>query len=93
MPSPAYVGAMAHIRPEDENGDDTAPSAGWTWGAGIGVGLAIGVALGIALDNLAIGIALGVAFFPVFAMMRGTTGSDDDASGGDQKPQEPASSD
>ena len=86
MPPPAYVGNMAHIGPDDQSGDDPASTTGWNWGAGVAVGLCIGVALGIALDNLAIGIALGVAFFPVFAMMRGTTASEDDAPGDDEKP-------
>ncbi|MFD7306767.1 hypothetical protein [Promicromonospora sp. NPDC059942] len=74
---------MAHTGPDDQGGDDAGPTstAGWSWGAGVAVGLCIGVALGLALDNLAIGIALGAAFVPVFAMMRGTTPSDDAAPG------------
>ena len=85
MPRPATVGDMAHTGPDDQGGDDTTTTTGWSWGAGVAVGLCIGVALGIALDNLAIGIALGVAFFPVFAMMRGTTASEDETAGDDEK--------
>ena len=73
---------MAHTGPDDQCGDHTTSTSISTgsrnWGAGVAVGLGIGVALGIALDNLAIGIALGVAFFPVFAMMRGSTVPDDE---------------
>lgn len=86
MLRPAYVGDMAHTGPDDQGGDDTTSTTGWSWGAGVAVGLCIGVALGIALDNLAIGIALGVAFFPVFAMVRGTAASEDDAPGDDKRP-------
>jgi hypothetical protein len=77
---------MAHTGPDDQSGNGTAPTTGWSWGAGVAVGLGIGLALGVALDNLAIGIALGAAFFPVFAMMRGTTTSEDDARGDDERP-------
>ena len=78
---------MAHTGPDDQSGDDAAPTTtGWNWGAGVAVGLGIGVALGIALDNLAIGIALGVAFFPVFAMVRGSTTSEGETPGDDERP-------
>ena len=77
---------MAPTGPDDQNGNDSASTTGWNWGAGVAVGLGIGVALGVALDNLAIGIALGVAFFPVFAMMRGSTKSEDDAPSDDERP-------
>jgi uncharacterized membrane protein YgaE (UPF0421/DUF939 family) len=76
---------MAHTGPDDQSGNGDTPTAGWNWGAGVAVGLGIGVALGVALDNLAIGIALGVAFFPVFAMVRGTTESEDDAPRDDER--------
>lgn len=85
MPPAPYVGNMAHTGPDDQSGSGDAPTTGWNWGAGVAVGLGIGVALGVALDNLAIGIALGVAFFPVFAMLRGTTASEDEAPGGDER--------
>jgi hypothetical protein len=75
---------MAHT-PDDQGGDDAAPTTGWSWGAGVAVGLCIGVALGVALDNFAIGIALGVAFFPVFAMVRGTTATEDESPSDDEK--------
>ena len=76
---------MAHTGPDDQSGSDSASTAGWNWGAGVAVGLGIGVALGVALDNLAVGIALGVAFFPVFAMVRGSSVSEDDAPSGDER--------
>jgi hypothetical protein len=77
---------MAHTGPDDQSGDDSASTTGWNWGAGVAVGLSIGVALGVALDNLAIGIVLGAAFFPVFAMMRAGTTSQDDAPSDDERP-------
>ncbi|GAA4704406.1 hypothetical protein APR04_000671 [Promicromonospora umidemergens] len=69
---------MAYTGPHDQSGSASPSTAGWSWGAGVAVGLGIGVALGVALDNLAVGIALGVAFFPVFAMVRGSTTSEDE---------------
>lgn len=77
---------MAPTGPDDRSGTDPASTTGKNWGAGVAVGLCVGVALGLALDNLAIGIALGVAFFPVFAMTRGGTASEDEAPGDDERP-------
>ena len=77
---------MANTGPDDQSGNDTASPAGRNWGAGVAVGLSIGLVLGLALDNLAVGLALGVAFFPVFAMMRATPASEDDAPGDGERP-------
>jgi hypothetical protein len=77
---------MAHTGSDDQSGSGPVSTAGRNWGAGIAIGMAIGVALGLALDNLAIGIALGAAFFPVFAMVRGTTAPEDDAPSDDERP-------
>lgn len=77
---------MANTAPDDQSGNRTASPAGRNWGAGIALGLSIGIALGLALDNLAVGIALGVAFFPVFAMMRTTPASEDDAPDDGKRP-------
>jgi hypothetical protein len=77
---------MAHTGPDDQSGNDPASATGGNWGTGVALGLCIGLALGVALDNIAVGIALGAAFFPVFAMMRGSTTSEADAAGDDERP-------
>lgn len=77
---------MTNTGPDDQSGNRTAPPAGRNWGAGIALGLSIGLVLGLALDNLAVGLALGVAFFPVFAMMRTTPASEDDAPDDGKRP-------
>lgn len=77
---------MTNTGPDDQSGNRTAPPAGRNWGAGVAVGLSIGLVLGLALDNLAVGLALGVAFFPVFAMMRTTPASEDDAPDDGKRP-------